>query len=174
MYVIDRTRSTSPEGIPSESVQLAGSTGNVYDIDISSVPSCTCPDNRKGNQCKHIVYVLHNVLKAPPDLEYQLAFLTSELKEIFDRAPLQTAQIEATEGGKGEEGGENIEEKTLSGSLRKSIKDEDCIICCLAFEPDDEEDIVWCKAACGNNVHRECFERWAQTKGDSEVTCVFW
>jgi hypothetical protein len=44
----------------------------------------------------------------------------------------------------------------------------------MPFEPEKEE-IVFCKAACGNNVHKECFEQWAATKraqGD-EVTCPF-
>jgi len=36
---------------------MAGTTGNIYSITINQVPSCTCPDNQKGNQCKHIVYV---------------------------------------------------------------------------------------------------------------------
>lgn len=39
-------------------------------------------------------------------------------------------------------------------------------------ESDKGEDIVWCKAACGNNVHRLCFEQWAKSK-PGEVKCVF-
>lgn len=35
---------------------MAGSTGNLYTVTIGKVPSCSCPDNQKGNQCKHICY----------------------------------------------------------------------------------------------------------------------
>lgn len=34
------------------------------------------------------------------------------------------------------------------------------------------EDILWCKAACGNNIHRTCFEQWAKSK-PGEVKCVY-
>lgn len=34
------------------------------------------------------------------------------------------------------------------------------------------EDLVWCKAACGNNIHKACFEQWAKTK-PGEVKCVY-
>ena len=46
-------------------------------VTVGLEPKCTCPDNLKGNQCKHIVYALVTVLKAPARLRYQLAFLSS-------------------------------------------------------------------------------------------------
>lgn len=58
MFLIDRQRTVSDDGLNEEEVfDLAGSTGNVYSITIGKLPRCTCPDNRKGNQCKHIIYV---------------------------------------------------------------------------------------------------------------------
>lgn len=58
MFLIDRTRTTSEDGTHEEEVfDLAGSTGNIYQITISKIPRCTCPDAGKGNQCKHIIYV---------------------------------------------------------------------------------------------------------------------
>ncbi len=56
MFVIDRTRGGT-EDVPEETIDMAGTTGNVYSITISQMPKCTCPDNQNGNQCKHIVYV---------------------------------------------------------------------------------------------------------------------
>ena len=56
MFVIDRARGGT-DAIPEETIDMAGTTGNIYSITISQVPSCTCPDSRKGNQCKHVVYV---------------------------------------------------------------------------------------------------------------------
>lgn len=58
MFLIDRKRKMSEDGTHEEEVfDLAGTTGNVYQITITKVPRCTCPDNGKGNQCKHIIYV---------------------------------------------------------------------------------------------------------------------
>ena len=58
MFVIDRARGGT-ENNPEETIEMAGTTGNIYSITINQIPSCTCPDNRRGNQCKHIVYVGH-------------------------------------------------------------------------------------------------------------------
>ncbi|MCJ1225447.1 hypothetical protein MMC12_002096 [Toensbergia leucococca] len=157
MFMIDRTTGGTTE-IPEETIEMVGSTGNIYSVHICQMPSCTCPDNQKGNQCKHIVYVLHNVLKAPDHLQYQLAFISSELREIFANARRPTS-------GVGSSDSENP-------SNRKDVSG-DCPICFTEFEP-ESEDIVWCKAACGNNIHKECFEQWAKSqKGVRELRCVF-
>lgn len=58
MFLIDRNRSLCDDGTHDQEVfDIAGSTGNVYQVTITKVPVCTCPDALKGNQCKHIVYV---------------------------------------------------------------------------------------------------------------------
>ena len=143
---------------PYEALQIAGSKGNVYTITISHITTCTCPVgvfNAKGQekQCKHVLYVLHHVLKAPDNLKYQAAFLLSELKELFANAPPLPAEVV-------EEGSQDNNRKPIEG---------DCPICFMELEND--EDIVWCQAACGNNVHKACFDKWAKVK--AQVTCPF-
>lgn len=62
-YVLGRTRSGT-ESCPEESVELTGSTGNIYVVHIAQLPSCTCPHARSGAQCKHILFVrLHSPLR---------------------------------------------------------------------------------------------------------------
>lgn len=56
MFVISRSRE-GKDGALEENVDIVGTTGNIYRVTITLEPRCTCPDNRKGNQCKHIVYV---------------------------------------------------------------------------------------------------------------------
>lgn len=56
LFVLGRKRAGT-EDDPEERVDIAGTTGNIYEVVIGRVPKCTCPDNVKGNQCKHIVYV---------------------------------------------------------------------------------------------------------------------
>ncbi|CRG85488.1 hypothetical protein PISL3812_02542 [Talaromyces islandicus] len=157
MFVLRRTRGGTAK-VPEEKVDMVGTTGNLYTVTISSQPSCSCPDAKKGNQCKHIVYVLVNVLKAREDLQYQLAFLSSELQEIFESAPpIKPAGISSVD--------------TDDPGHRKPIEG-DCPICFMEFDAQNEQ-IVWCKAACGNNIHKTCFNQWAATSGKGKVQCVY-
>lgn len=78
MFVIDRSRGGTDSDLE-ETVEIAGTTGNVYSVNIARVPSCTCPHAKKGNQCKHIIYVR--------DLKVEMqALLTSVLAGTHPRA----------------------------------------------------------------------------------------
>lgn len=55
MFVLGHTV-TGADDVPEMSFDIAGTTGNIYKIVIGKEPTCTCPDARKGNQCKHICY----------------------------------------------------------------------------------------------------------------------
>lgn len=59
MFLMDRERKLSDDGTHDvEIFDIAGTTGNVYEVTINKQPKCTCMDARiKGNQCKHIIYV---------------------------------------------------------------------------------------------------------------------
>jgi len=160
MFLIDRERKMSSDRKHEEEVfDIAGSTGNVYQVTIAKQPKCSCPDNSKGNQCKHIIYVLVNILKAPEHLAYQLAFVSAELTEIFSNAP-DTPQT----------GTDSSPSTTSSTQGHRKPIEGDCPVCVMEFEAGD--DIVWCAAACGNNIHRQCFEQWAASKL-GQVKCVY-
>ncbi len=55
-YVLNRSRGGTPD-CPEEEVEIAGSTGNIYKVQIARMPACDCPHARNGNQCKHVIYV---------------------------------------------------------------------------------------------------------------------
>jgi hypothetical protein len=159
MYVLDRTRGGNVK-CPEETLKIAGSTGNVYTIFIGQLPSCDCPHAKKGNQCKHIVFALARVLRAPTALQYQLALLQSELREIFMRAP-PVAAVEDTE--------------SAVDNNRKTIgPDDNCPICFMEFE-NGFEGTVYCQSSCGNNIHKDCMGQWAASRKRSSapVTCPF-
>ncbi|KID78901.1 Mitogen-activated protein kinase kinase kinase 1 [Metarhizium brunneum] len=151
-YVLERTPSGTDE-CPEEIFKMTGSTGNIYTVHIKQQPTCDCPHALKGNQCKHVIYILSRVLQAPYELVYQLALLSTELRSIFAKAPSRSPARES-ESGK-----------------RKDIEGE-CPICFCAFDTKSPESIVWCKAACGQNIHQDCFKMWAKTK-TGDVTCPF-
>lgn len=155
MIVIGRAR-TVTDAFLCEEIDIVGSTGNIYKVIVGQIPSCTCPDHLKGNECKHKVYALHTVLKAPEHLQYQLAYLSSELREIFDGAPPIPTEASSSQDTDGN---------------RKAIEGE-CPIC--YFDLDEEHnELVWCRAACGNNVHKSCFDQWAASQRGASVKCVY-
>ncbi|KAI1279007.1 hypothetical protein F5Y07DRAFT_360175 [Xylaria sp. FL0933] len=159
-YVLNRSRCGTPD-YPEEEVELTGSTGNIYTVHICQEPSCTCPHALKGNQCKHIVYVMSRVLRARVDLVYQLALLSTELREIFANAPPISPDMDSN----------NHSDSEPHDPRRKTIEG-DCPICFTPFE--GAEDTVYCRATCGQNIHKECFEMWAATKrrgGRDSITC---
>jgi hypothetical protein len=142
---------------------MTGSTGNIYTVTICQLPVCSCPHNQKGNQCKHILYVMSRVLRARADYVYQLALLSSELREVFANAP----PIEADDA------------ETGTGNGKRKRVEGDCPICFNEMDG-GAETIVWCRAACGQNIHKECFEMWASTKrqqagrgSQADVTCPY-
>ena len=66
--------------------EVAGSTGNIYSVDITNLPSCSCPDHQKREDvCKHMLFVLMEIigLAGDDELLYQKAFLTEELAHMF-------------------------------------------------------------------------------------------
>lgn len=94
-----------------------------------------------------------NVLKAREDLACQLALLSTELTEIFANAPVTPQSSDGAPST-----------ATDTGGSRKPVEG-DCPVCVMEFdESDKSEDILWCKGACGNNIHRYCFEQWAKSK----------
>lgn len=164
-YVLQRTRGGSDE-CPEEEVELTGSTGSIYTVNIGLKPGCTCPQAKKGLQCKHVVFVMSKVLRAPHHLVYQLALVSSELRDLFASAP--PVEDPAAAGDDRAGGDANNKRKPIEG---------DCPICYSELKPEPESSgdapagrIVWCRAACGQNMHRGCFEMWARTK-KGNVTC---
>ncbi|CAN8099918.1 unnamed protein product [Discula destructiva] len=157
-FVLSRTLCGTPAD-PEAMFEVSGSTGNIYNVCIARQPTCDCPHARAGNQCKHTLFVLKKVLRAREDLVYQLALLSSELREIFAAAPPAP------------------EKKTGAGAEDKNRKalEGDCPICFEEMEAGPgKEALVWCKAACGQNIHKQCFDMWAATKRQSgKVTCPY-
>ena len=63
-----------------------------------------------------------------------------------------------------------VTDHTIVNENRKPI-DGECPIC--VFDMSSDEDIVWCKASCGQNFHKLCFDQWRRSKNGGQVTCVY-
>ncbi|CAF1124930.1 unnamed protein product [Rotaria sordida] len=162
--------------------KVLGQTANVYTIIITHIPSCTCPDYAKGHLCKHIIFVLHRVLKVDRNspLLYQQALLTNELNEIFAKADLQhndshiLAEQSIREAYHAKTGDPNVILNSKKIQQKIITNDDECPIC---FESmiNEKNNILFCSTSCGNNMHKKCFEQWRQAKLSMNelVTCPF-
>lgn len=166
---------------------LLGSTGNVYQVTLSHVPSCTCPDfQRRGDLCKHIFFILIKVigLNQSNPLSYQKAYVTSELKTLFEM--LQSRRVGGGDGvqacecvqesyakllAKDTESDDKNNDQDNGGIKRRSLDEySDCPICFDTMNANDISKITYCRAACGTNFHADCIRRWCLQHG-SNATC---
>ncbi|TEB39398.1 hypothetical protein FA13DRAFT_1723590 [Coprinellus micaceus] len=176
-FMVDRRRHG---GELREEFSVLGSTGNIYTVAVDKLPSCDCPDHRKGNHCKHILFVMTKVLQVPnsSNLWYQKALLTPELQEIFDNAPaapnavtnrrVQEAYARAT--GKANAGSATAPAK----GRRMPQEEDDCPICYETMHKVPEAKLSFCEE-CGNALHNACFSQWKQSnqRSGKELTCVY-
>ena len=75
---------------------------------------------------------------------------------------------------------------TTSTAARKPVVDESCYICYSDLLDDSQQDtvaevmalhqLVWCKAQCGVNFHRECIGKWSSACASQArtTTCPNW
>ncbi|GAA6015116.1 hypothetical protein JCM8202_004883 [Rhodotorula sphaerocarpa] len=177
-FCVDRTRLSDS----SEQFSVLGSTGNLYTVTIQHLPSCDCPDGRKGNHCKHLLFVFLKVLGVPmtTNLWYQAGLLTSELQAIFTLArpaPRNVLEERVRQAYEIATGKKKADEESAEGSggrlVKKRIPEEgdSCPICYEDFEAGSETGLVFCLSisGCGNALHRECFNNWARTSNPN--TC---
>ena len=144
------------EGVLSRTYTVLGSTGNVYDVIIQEMPSCTCPDFQRCYVCKHILFVLIKVLQEPrhSPLIYQKFYLESELLDLFSRSNRSLyARVKASD-----------DIVAAYDAIRNNATDDtanidsDCPIC---FETmlNCQEELDKCHV-CKKFIHNDCLKRW--------------
>ncbi|KAJ3033859.1 hypothetical protein HDV00_005708, partial [Rhizophlyctis rosea] len=176
MFLIDRK---VVSGLQQE-FRVLGSTGNVYTVTISHLLSCDCPDSQKGNLCKHILFIFLKVLRCPPDDHrvYQTALLTTELTDLFQTAPqIDTPDVLANAAVRRAASGASEVDFEPGGPTRRSIEEDDTCPVCYDTMTEAEErggKLVWCRAQCGKNFHKECLKMWKKQcqKDHKPITCV--
>eukprot|EP00850_Spirogloea_muscicola_P022059 SM000275S10315 [mRNA] locus=s275:6234:8436:+ [translate_table: standard] len=186
LYLIDRqTAACGPDSVPTScDFHVLGSTGNVYTVTISRMPRCTCPDNARGNVCKHLLFVMLRVLKVPQDNPciWQKALLADEVASLLlnNESSAELAGLRASTGVLEQIQALNgASTSAVSGAAPPSAAprelEGDCPICYEPLANDSgqpKEPVVSCKV-CGNNVHRDCFQHWKSSKTAAGVTCIF-
>ncbi|RDA86198.1 hypothetical protein CP532_3477 [Ophiocordyceps camponoti-leonardi (nom. inval.)] len=102
----------------------------------------------------NVYTVLARVLHAPYHLIYQPYLLSSELRSIFCNAWV----IEDQPSYPPDE-----DDSSSEGEARRRPIEGDCSICFCELQGDDPQPIVWCRAECGQNIHRQCMDTWLQS-----------
>eukprot|EP00523_Entomoneis_sp_CCMP467_P010260 CAMPEP_0168737340 /NCGR_PEP_ID=MMETSP0724-20121128/10345_1 /TAXON_ID=265536 /ORGANISM="Amphiprora sp., Strain CCMP467" /LENGTH=366 /DNA_ID=CAMNT_0008784605 /DNA_START=1430 /DNA_END=2530 /DNA_ORIENTATION=+ len=176
---------------------MLGSTGNIYDVCLQHVPTCSCPDfARRGDLCKHLIFVLVRCVGLVVDhpLAYQKAYITSELHELNSRieernnnnnnnnnntAPggggvwantsvqTQYAKIKDRSSNKNED----EDNKDRGKVQRRALEDQDCPICLEELSHCPLSQVTYCKLSCGMNFHVACMAQWKRAAGGRNVTC---
>lgn len=135
---------------------------------------------------KHILFLCLRVLKLSEERVQGIASGNSinsdELAEIatnaggdiaheFSAPKYMTQYLRSLVGDRLEDG-----ESSKKGHVahREPEDGDDCPICFDDLKGDGGE-LVYCRYGCGKAIHKECFERWRQSKERSgeQVTCVY-
>ncbi|KAI8347640.1 hypothetical protein BD560DRAFT_410884 [Blakeslea trispora] len=174
MFVLSRKKHETDPSI--EIFDVAGSVGNMYNVTIGNKIGCTCMDyNIKRTYCKHILMVLIKVYRLPLDDPMLKSLTTSRAQRLAIMQSEATADPSVFVP-------EEIQKKVMnimyhqdtssdSQAQRRPLDNNDCPICFEAFEENNIDGIDFCRV-CGNNIHKECFQMWAASKG-RQVTCVY-
>lgn len=157
------------KGVSKKNFSVLGSTGNVYTVTIQDIPTCTCPDYTMRHQrCKHIYFILLKVMLINVATVDKLVYSNAELSNMFDNMQKIAATLYIPE--------DKQKEYNILGAMNAAqnllvpIKNEDdvCPICLDDIKNGEPYD--YCKYACGNPVHNQCFAMW--TKNQKNSTCI--
>lgn len=147
---------------------VMGLTGNVYTVSIQNTPMCTCPDNKyRHNRCKHIFFILLRVMHSK---EVDVArFSDSDLKDMFLNSPVVQNSLKVRDYQLSDY--KNKQAVDIKGGVvqRHMEVDDECPVCLELLS--DGGELVYCKALCGNSIHKQCFEMWDRSQ--NETSCIF-
>lgn len=140
--------------------KILGSTGSTYNVHIDSDNrTCSCPDHmRRSVDCKHILFVLVQILKFRHSDEDVSRITKRGLKaKLLKRLNTKVGIVS------------HPQDQDESKVAQKTLIDADCPICLEPFLPD--ETVLYCKTTCGNNVHQVCMLRWSASSKSSSPSC---
>jgi len=170
MFLLDREvkRGADDAAGPCEEYAVLGATGNVYAVEVSRWPRCSCPDFAKRQDvCKHLLFVYMRVLR-----------LSENDKAILQKALLTDEVVGMLSGGRGEyvfAGDNPVADGAVIAKFREATgagagaapgearREGECSVC---FDDLDSTRESWC-AVCKHPFHTACLQKWmgASKKG---------
>ncbi|KAL3498501.1 hypothetical protein ACH5RR_041233 [Cinchona calisaya] len=148
---------------------VLGVTGNVYTVNLSAAPSCTCPD--RTTPCKHILFVFIRVLGVSLDDSclWRRTLRPCQLNRLLS-LPASTEALAGNavrkmfhqlffQAGPSTSSGPHVE---IEGGTS-------CPVC--LEEMGKGEKIVAC-GTCRNPIHEECLRAWKKSSRRRSTSCV--
>ncbi|KAK1729117.1 hypothetical protein CaCOL14_007833 [Colletotrichum acutatum] len=141
------------------SISIRGTGPDTYEVTIGAKTSCTCSSImfRPRSNCKHIIYVLTHVFRAPAELLPQRTLFSEEIERLIERAP--KVRFTAAEAS---------QYPSMSDGIAKSKDDKSCPVC---FKDIGEAETVCC-TKCGNHTHSSCFDVYTHQQTGWALTCA--
>ena len=149
---------------------VMGTTGNIYDVTISTYLECTCPDFvHRGKRCKHIYFILIKVMKFDKNSK-KLKFNEEDLQKLFINIPNITSNLIVDRSIKDKYDKFFHKHITTSEEIIVKIQaiDDICPICMEDLK--DGNSLDYCKYSCGKSIHELCFSMWCKK---NTASCVF-
>ncbi len=167
LFLVHITQDSKNDACPL-TVDVMGTTGNVYKVRICENPTCTCPDFiKRGRRCKHIYFVLEKVLNAH-EYANQKRFMSSTLRKLCSNMTRMVSELYAPkqlymkyEKTKVHDDDSTVKQKGL---------DDVCPVCLCDMELQGDQQLDFCRNGCGRTIHVQCFDMWANA---NSRTCVF-
>ncbi|XP_042484149.1 mitogen-activated protein kinase kinase kinase 1-like [Macadamia integrifolia] len=148
---------------------VLGDSGNVYKVNLTATPSCTCPD--RTTPCKHILFVFLRVLGVS---------LEDTCLRRRTLRPCQLSRLLGSPTSPDSLAGIRVRERfhelflhSATPGVPSGVADlEDGATCPICLDELGKEDgVVTCRA-CRNPLHEECLQTWKRSRGRRPATCV--
>ncbi|MFS7962621.1 putative transferase chromatin regulator PHD family [Helianthus anomalus] len=151
---------------------VLGATGNVYTVNLSPAPTCTCPD--RTTPCKHILFVYIRVLSVSLDdpCLWRTTLRPNQLTRLLS-APVSFDAV----------AGVAIRQRFQEMYLQRAathpdgkvppVRAEEGTACPICLEEMGREDrkLVAC-ATCKNPIHEDCLLAWKRSSRRRSTSCV--
>ena len=144
-------------------------------VSIGSVHSCTC--GAREQPCLHVAFVMLRVFRLQPNDQrcWQSSLIDRELEALVEMRAraAYAARREALAFGAppdvGDDDGADVPRRPYADDA------DPCPICYeeLCEEDEANNELDWCRKACGKSVHRRCFAMWAEHQASigKPLTC---
>ncbi len=143
----------------------------VHRVVLGSPHTCSCCATSSGSNtqlelCVHQLFCILKVLKVPDThpLAYQVGFTDNETDQVLSGACNSSNSRQGRRDVNSKKG-KNTEVSDSNFVSRQELSDEmelSCPIC-----QDDlklSQALTWCRKGCGNNIHANCMQTYAQYK----------
>lgn len=144
----------------------------VHRVVLGSPHTCSCCASSSGSNtqlelCVHQLFCILKVLKVPDThpLAYQLGFTDNETDQVLSGACCSSNSRQGRRDNNNKVKGKNAEVLDNSYVPRQELSDEMELTCPIC--QDDlklSQALTWCRKGCGNNIHANCMQTYAQYK----------